>query len=136
MKTVILDENLPQLLRHHLADFDVVTVQYQGWAGIQNGELISLIDGKFDVFLTADQNLRYQQNLKGRKIAIVELPFIRRADIPYFVERIGAAIISAKVGDYIQIEPEQPGAGQPATRPVDEPEGGDKPQPEAKRRVR
>ena len=54
MKKVLLDENLPQLLRHHLTNFDVVTVQYQGWAGIQNGELISLIDGKFDVLLTAD----------------------------------------------------------------------------------
>lgn len=106
MKKVILDENLPQLLRHHLTGFDVVTVQFQGWAGIQNGELISLIDGKFDVFLTADQNLRYQQNLKNRKIAILELPFIRRADIPHFVGRIGAAIMAAKAGDYIQIEPE------------------------------
>jgi hypothetical protein len=44
VKKVILDENLPQLLRHHLTGFDVVTVQFQGWAGIQNGELISLID--------------------------------------------------------------------------------------------
>ena len=104
MKKVILDENLPQLLRHHLTDFDVVTVQYQGWAGIQNGELIALIDGKFDVFLTADQNLRYQQNLKNRRIAIVELPFIRRSDIPHFVGRIGAAIVAARIGDYIRIE--------------------------------
>jgi hypothetical protein len=59
MKKVILDENLPVSLRHHLTDFDVVTVQYQGWAGIQNGELIALVDGRFDVLLTADQNLRY-----------------------------------------------------------------------------
>ncbi len=90
----------------------------------------------FDVFLTADQNLRYQQNLKGRKIAIVILPFIRRADIPYFVERIGAAIIAAKAGDYIQIEPEQDGTGQPVTRPVVALKGGDKPQPDAEGRFR
>ncbi len=106
VKKVILDENLPQPLRHHLAEFDVVTVQYQGWSGIQNGELIALIDGKFDVFLTADQNLRYQQNLTKRSIAIVELPFIRRGEIPRFVEAIRAAIISAKNGGYIQIKPE------------------------------
>ncbi len=103
MKKVILDENLPQPLRHHLAEFDVVTVQYQGWTGIQNGELISLIDGRFDVFLTADHNLRYQQNLKGRKIAIVELPFIRRGEIAKYVNRICEAVRSAEVGDYIQI---------------------------------
>jgi hypothetical protein len=106
VKKVILDENLPQLLRHHLTEFDVVTVQYLGWSGIQNGALISLIDGKFDVFLTADQNLRYQQNLKNRKIAIIELPFIRRQDIPRFISRIREAIISSVVGDYIQIPPE------------------------------
>lgn len=104
MKKVILDENLPLPLRHHLTEFDVVTVQYQDWKGIQNGELIALIDGKFDVFLTSDQNLRYQQNLKDRKIAIVELPFIRRKVIPEFVGRIRAAILSAKEGDYIQLE--------------------------------
>ena len=103
MKRVILDENLPHTLRHHLAEFDVVTVQYLGWKGIQNGELIALIDGKFDVFLTSDSNLRYQQNLKGRGIAIIELPFIRRRTIPLFVERIRAAIISAEIRDYIQV---------------------------------
>jgi len=47
------------------------------------------------VFLTADQNLRYQQNLSDRSIAIVELPFIRRSDIPQFVKAIRAAIVSA-----------------------------------------
>ena len=104
MKTVILDENVPQPLRHYLTGFDVVTVQYQGWAGITNGELIALIDGRFDVFLTADQNLRYQQNLRTRSIAIVELPFIRRRDIPKYVERIREAILSASMGDYIQIQ--------------------------------
>lgn len=103
MKKVILDENLPIPLRHHLADFDVVTVQYQGWSGIQNGDLIALIDGRFDVFLTADQNLRYQQNLRDRRIAIIELPFIRRSSITLWVERIRTAILSARPGDYIHI---------------------------------
>ena len=103
MKKVILDENLPISLRHHLAEFEVVTVQYQGWSGIQNGELIALIDGKFDVFLTADQNLRYQQNLRNRSIAIIELPFIRRQAISMWSERIRHAIQHALPGDYIQI---------------------------------
>ncbi|MGA0846934.1 MAG: hypothetical protein ACO3RV_10355 [Luteolibacter sp.] len=103
MKKVILDENLPVSLRHHLTDFDVVTVQYQGWAGIQNGDLIALVDGRFDVLLTADQNLRYQQNLKNLRIAIIELPFIRRKAIPLWMERIKAAIASAQPGDYLAI---------------------------------
>jgi hypothetical protein len=81
VKKIILDENLPISLRHHLSEFEVVTVQFQGWSGIQNGDLIALIDGHYDVFLTADQNLRYQQNLRNRSIAIVELPFIRKSSI-------------------------------------------------------
>ena len=77
MKKIILDENLPHPLRLQLRDHEIVTVQYQGWTGIQNGELLKLIDGSFDVFVTADKNLRYQQNLVGRRVAIVELPFVR-----------------------------------------------------------
>jgi hypothetical protein len=58
VKTILLDENLPVALRHHLAEFDVVTVQFQGWSGKQNGELIGLIDGRFDVSGTASSSGR------------------------------------------------------------------------------
>ncbi|HEY5792505.1 MAG TPA: hypothetical protein VIS74_04355 [Chthoniobacterales bacterium] len=51
MKKVLLDENLPIGLRDHLAEFEVVTVHYQGWSGIQNGELIERIDGPYAVLL-------------------------------------------------------------------------------------
>lgn len=58
MKKVILDENLPVDLRYFLTEFSVVTVSYQGWSGIQNGDLIRLIDAQFDVFITGDKKLR------------------------------------------------------------------------------
>ena len=45
-----------------------------GWAGLRNGELLRRAEEHFDVFITADQNLRYQQNLSGRKLAILVLP--------------------------------------------------------------
>lgn len=101
VKRVILDENLPRPLRYCFPSHDVVTVQYQGWSGIQNGELFDLIDGVFDVFLTADKNLRYQQNLQGRKTAIIELPFTRMDLLQPLVEQIEAAIYSATPGAYI-----------------------------------
>jgi hypothetical protein len=75
VKKIILDENMPRRLGNLITGHSVTTVQKAGWAGIGNGELLTLLDGKFDVFLTSDKNLRYQQNLRGRKIAIVELPF-------------------------------------------------------------
>lgn len=102
MKKVLLDENLPQPLRASLADFEVITVGYMGWSGIQNGELISLIDGDFDVLLTGDKNLRYQQNLTNRTVAIVEVPFTRLDDLLAILPSIVRAIELASPGSYFQ----------------------------------
>jgi len=49
------------------------TVQNKGWGGIKNGDLLQHAETEFDLFITADQNIRYQQNLIGRRIAILEL---------------------------------------------------------------
>lgn len=72
--TVILDENLPKGLLRVLVPRTVTTVQQAGYSGVKNGQLMTLIDGVYDVLVTGDKNLRYQQNLAGRQIAIVELP--------------------------------------------------------------
>lgn len=103
VETILLDENLPVALRHHLAEFDVVTVQFQGWSGKQNGELIGLIDGRFDVFITGDKNLRYQQRIETRQIAINELPFTRLRSLEPYLDQFRAAIFDSAAGDYIQI---------------------------------
>ncbi len=103
MKKILLDENLPQPLRHHLHGHDVVTIGYLGWSGIQNGELIGLIDGKFDILITSDQNLRYQQNLRGRKISIIELPHTRLEPILEILPGIHEAIQAASEGSYARI---------------------------------
>ena len=70
---VILDENVPIQAGQFLKGHDVTTVQREGWAGIENGDLLNLVDGAFDVMVLADKNLRYQQNLAARRIAFVEL---------------------------------------------------------------
>jgi hypothetical protein len=88
---IILDENLPHALKRVIPGHNVTTVQGQGWSGISNGELIKKVDGVFDVFITADKNLRYQQNLSDRKISIIELPTNR---LPV-LETINAQIIEA-----------------------------------------
>jgi hypothetical protein len=56
-----------------LAGHDCTSTQWRGWGGIKNGELIRLAEEEFDLFITSDQNLRYQQNLAGRCISILEL---------------------------------------------------------------
>jgi hypothetical protein len=71
---VLLDENLPHRLRHLITGHDVRTVAYQGWKALTNGALLKAAeDSGFDVMVTADQGIRYQQNMQGRKIAIVIL---------------------------------------------------------------
>jgi hypothetical protein len=49
------------------------TVQDEGWGGIKNGDLLQRAEAEFDLFITSDQNIRYQHNLAGRSIAILEL---------------------------------------------------------------
>jgi predicted nuclease of predicted toxin-antitoxin system len=70
---LLLDECLPRRLKHELAPHDVVTVPERGWAGKKNGELLQLAGGEFDAFITADQNVSYQQNLAGHDIAVIAL---------------------------------------------------------------
>lgn len=71
MKTVLLDENVPRQVRKLLPMFSVSKVQEMGIGSIKNGKLIEYAEGKFDVLVTADKSIPYQQNLKGRTLAIV-----------------------------------------------------------------
>jgi hypothetical protein len=103
MKKVILDENIPQPFRYDLDMFEVYTVGYLGWAGIKNGELINKIDGDFDVFITEDQNLRYQQNLSQRKISIIEVQVTRLDLLRLIKDLVIEAVLQAKPGSYIQV---------------------------------
>ncbi len=70
---ILLDECVPRPLRNELAGHYVKTVRQMGWAGIQNGDHLRLAEEAFDVFLTVDRNLEYQQNLSGTKIAVIVL---------------------------------------------------------------
>ena len=83
----------------------VTTVPEQGWGGVKNGRLMALIDGSYDVFVTADKNLRYQQNLEGRKISIIEVPFNDSAKLLPLAPEILLAIKQSMPGSYIEIEP-------------------------------
>ena len=71
---ILLDESLPRELMDLLPDHEVETVPERGWAGRRNGELLALAVGEgFDVFMTPDQSIPYQQNLASFDIAVVVL---------------------------------------------------------------
>jgi predicted nuclease of predicted toxin-antitoxin system len=70
---LLLDECVPRRLRRELPNHEVRTVPEMGWAAKENGELLRLAESHFDVLITADQKLRYQQSVSGRNIAVVVL---------------------------------------------------------------
>jgi len=70
---VLLDECLPRKLKSDLAEHEVRTAQEEGWAGWKNGALLQAASGRFDVFLTVDRNIAFQQNLQGLRIAVVAM---------------------------------------------------------------
>lgn len=97
---ILRDENLPRPLKQFFAADEIVTVQEVGWNGLKNGELLARTEGKHDVFVIADKNLRYQQNLVDRRLAIVELPTNRWPVLKQLAPRIVAAVHSARPGTY------------------------------------
>ncbi|MBL8376718.1 MAG: DUF5615 family PIN-like protein [Burkholderiales bacterium] len=70
---ILLDESLPRDLAGLVVGHEVVTVQAAGWTSVRNGKLLALAASRFDVFLTADKNLEFQQNLATLPIAVVVL---------------------------------------------------------------
>lgn len=70
---ILLDEDIPRHLGNLLTGHVVSTVPKCGWSGIKNGKLLALASAAFDVFLTADQNIEFQQNLAKLPLAIVVL---------------------------------------------------------------
>ena len=102
---VLLDECVPRKLGRELTDHEVVTVTERGWSGVENGELLALAEAEFDVFLTVDQNLKYQQNLTSIKIGLI-LMIARnnglKALSPLMPE-VRRALETIKVGEFVRI---------------------------------
>jgi uncharacterized protein DUF5615 len=71
---VLFDQGVPVPLREHLRGHDVRTAFDLGWSQLSNGELLARAEKEFDVLVTTDRNLQHQQNLSGRRLAILVLP--------------------------------------------------------------
>ncbi|WP_447962624.1 hypothetical protein [Nitrospira sp. Ecomares 2.1] len=65
--TILLDESVPRVIKTHLGEFSISTVQEMGWSGMRNGQLLIAASQQFTIFITADQKLRYQKNLKNNQ---------------------------------------------------------------------
>jgi hypothetical protein len=93
---VILDECLPKRFAKYISGHDVTTVPLAGLAGYSNGKLLAAIEGRFDVFITIDGNLQWQQHLEGRAIivVVVRAPSNRLEDLLTLAPKIVEAIDS------------------------------------------
>ncbi len=102
---VLLDENLDHALRKLLTPHEVVTVTYMGWTGVQNGMLLRAAEENgFDVLLTGDQTLNYEQNLSGRHLAIVALSAIQLPILKENLPKIVTAIDAAAPGTFQAVD--------------------------------
>ena len=100
---ILLDESVPRLIKLRLPQLDISTVQEMGWAGLRNGELLRRAEEQFDIFVTADQNLRYQQNLSGRTIAILVLPSNQVPLVAQLVPAIEALLTTIQPGAVVDV---------------------------------
>ena len=102
---VLFDQAVPKLLRAFVPSHDVKTAAEQGWDRLRNGDLLSAAEAAgFEVFVTTDQNMRYQQNLTGRKIAVVVLRKQQWPRLQAHAALVAAAVNAARQGGYVEVD--------------------------------
>lgn len=113
MRRILLDEGVPIGVRSLIIGFSVEAVHEIGWSGLTNGVLIAAAEeAGFEVMITADQNIRYQQNLTGRKLALVVLTTNHWDTIRANGQDILPAVEAAKAGSFTTIQLPQPPKGR------------------------
>jgi predicted nuclease of predicted toxin-antitoxin system len=100
---ILIDESLPRALKRALPDYEVWTVQEMGWTGAKNGDLLRMAEPLFAVFLTSDKNLRYQQNLAGRRLTIVVFPSNRLNRVLHLAPELLALLPHLSPGQFIEL---------------------------------
>jgi hypothetical protein len=102
---VLFDQATPVPIRASLDQHSVSTASQQGWDRLKNGDLLTAAENAgFDVFLTTDKNIRYQQDLTRRKIAVVVLGRQQWPQLRPHVQRIVEAVNAAAVGGYVEVD--------------------------------
>jgi hypothetical protein len=103
---VLLDECVTRYLKRDLAAHDAFTVEEAGFKGLKNGRLLQAASGQYDVLITVDQNLTYQQNLKPFRIAVVVIA-AKRSTYPFLrplIPRVLDELDKIKAGDVVVVK--------------------------------
>jgi hypothetical protein len=102
---VLFDQGVPVPLRASLTQHEVVTSYERGWSLLKNGELLDAAEQEgLDLLVTTDLNLKYQQNLKVRRIAIIVLSTPSWPRIQLVLAKVVQAVDGASSGQYVEVE--------------------------------
>jgi hypothetical protein len=102
---ILFDHGTPSGIARSLAGHDVTEAIERGWHTISNGELLQVAEATgFDLLLTTDKGIRYQQNLTGRKIAIIVLGNSTWRLVRLHLDRVALAVSQAAPGSYTEVE--------------------------------
>ena len=103
---ILFDQNTPRSLARFLTAHSVTTSAQMGWERLKNGDLLNAAEANgFDVLLTADKNLSYQQDLSNRKVAVIVLPYGRWPLLKPHIPEIVHALDGARPGSFLAIQP-------------------------------
>ena len=100
---ILFDQGTPAPLRNALTGQAVSTAFEMGWSTLVNGDLLTAAESQFDVFVTTDHNLQYQQNLTGRRLAILVLPFANWPRLQKSLPTIASAIENLTPGAFLEL---------------------------------
>ena len=101
---ILFDQGTPAPLRHALPGHSVTTTAELGWDTLSNGDLLEAAEQSFDAFVTTDKNLRYQQNMSGRRIAILVLPTTSWPRIQRHTALVADAINKLQPTAFVELE--------------------------------
>jgi hypothetical protein len=100
---ILFDQGTPVPLREHLNSHTVATAFELGWSNLANGELLAAAESSFDLFITTDQQIRYQQNRSGRRLAILILLTTSWPRLQTCISRIQEAVEIIGPGEYREV---------------------------------
>ena len=100
---ILVDQGTPVPLRNALTGHTVSTAFEMGWSTLVNGDLLATAESQFDVLVTTDHNLQYQQNLTGRRLAILVLPFANWPRLQKHLPTIVSVVEDLTPGEFLEL---------------------------------
>ncbi len=100
---ILLDEGVPDVIQKRLKNLSISTIEEMGWRGVKNGALLDLMAGEFQLIITTDKNIPFQQNLLRRQISAIVLPTNRVRILILLLPKIESAIATIAPGQFVEI---------------------------------